>query len=184
MSQLLFGFASECAQSPGKEEGGAYKCIIKNSAGEITANLNLNIEGGEAPKAVGEPPVFIEKPKITSEKGGKLIIMECRVKSKPKPDIVWHCEGKVVNESARIKQSVTADKDDVYIVRLELSTPELDDAGIYKCNVKNPVGETNANLTLNIEREFHCAMSEKRDASRTAANYSFFLAFCAPQWLL
>ncbi|KAL1471012.1 hypothetical protein MTO96_023931 [Rhipicephalus appendiculatus] len=93
-----------------KDDGGPYKCNIRNEDGEINANLNLNIAGAAAPTGVA--PSFVEKPQITAEEEGKLIIMECK---------------------------------------LELRDPEFSDAGIYKCNVKNEAGESNANLTLNIE---------------------------------
>lgn len=80
--------------------------------------------------------------------------MECRVRSKPKPDITWYNDGKIVKETSRIKMSIKEEKTDIFLIRLELRDPELTDAGLYKCNVKNPSGESNANLTLNIERKF------------------------------
>lgn len=36
---------------------------------------------------------------------------------------------------------------------LSLQNPVAEDAGQYKCNIKNDVGDTNANLTLNFEQE-------------------------------
>lgn len=96
----------------------------------------------------------MEKPRITSQKEGKLIVMECLVKSTEKPTITWTREGRSIAESSRIKKTVVTQKDDVYKIQLELSDPNFDDAGLYKCNVKNTHGETNANLTLNVEREY------------------------------
>lgn len=132
------------------EDAGKYRVVARNELGELTANLTLNMEGEHGDKG-GEAPVFVEKPKISSEKAGKVIIMECKVKSKAAPDITWYCEGKVIIESSRIKQTITGEADDIYVVRLELNNLEVEDAGLYKCNVKNATGEANANLTLNIE---------------------------------
>lgn len=129
-------------------DGGVYKCVVKNDAGEINANLNLNIEGGGDDDSEG--PKFVEKPRIISERDGKLVIMECKVRAKPKPTINWIHEGVTVKEGRRIKQTVTQEKD-IYIIRMEIVDPDLDDAGMYKCNVKNTAGESNANLSLNIE---------------------------------
>ena len=137
-------------RNPAKEDGGMYKCTVSNADGEINANLNLNIAGAPAPS--GEAPSFVEKPKIRAENDGKLIIMECKVKANPEPSITWYREGVVVREGGRIRQSVRQEGS-IYHCKLELSDPELTDAGIYKCNVKNTAGESNANLTLNIERE-------------------------------
>ncbi|XP_022255917.1 muscle M-line assembly protein unc-89-like, partial [Limulus polyphemus] len=135
-------------RDPSKDDGGSYKCNIKNENGEINANLNLNIEGQKKPD--GEAPTFVEKPKIIPEDGGKRIIMECKVRAKPKPNIVWYRENTVVKETNRIKQ-IIKEENNVYIIRLELKDPELTDGGLYRCNVKNSAGESNANLTLNIE---------------------------------
>ena len=120
----------------------------------MIANLNLNIEAQEVKK--GEPPVFIEKPKITTEKNDKLVIMECLVKSDPKPDVVWEFEGKVISDkNTRIKKIIkNGSKEHTYVLRMELSDPEVDDRGLYTCKVKNSYGETKANLTLNIERKY------------------------------
>lgn len=115
--------------------------------------MNLNIEAEPEPE--GEGPVFLEKPKIISENNGKLVVMECKVRASPKPDIVWTKEGRVITESSQIKLFVE-EKGEIYHIRLELSEPNLDDSGLYKCNIKNNLGELNANLTLNIESK--CAL--------------------------
>lgn len=77
--------------------------------------------------------------------------MDCKVKAAPKPVITWYREGKVISESSKIKMSVQSLADDVYYIKLELIDPDMDDSGFYKCNIKNDLGELNANLTLNIE---------------------------------
>ncbi|KAI7696086.1 Twitchin, partial [Sarcoptes scabiei] len=136
-------------KEPGAKDGGLYKCIAKNSAGEVTANLNLSIEG--APEDDSIAPKFMEKPRIISEKDGTLILMECRVKCRPKPNIVWYHEGVVLKESSRIRQTIIEEKDDVYVLKLEIHEADIEDSGMYRCNVKNKAGESNANLSLTIE---------------------------------
>lgn len=64
---------------------------------------------------------------------------------------MWYREGKQVTESSKIKISFEKVEEDVYYIKLELKDPDLDDSGLYKCNIKNDLGELNANLTLNIE---------------------------------
>ncbi|XP_025833492.1 twitchin isoform X4 [Agrilus planipennis] len=134
---------------PTAPDGGTYRCHVKNEYGESNANLNLNIEAEPEPE--GEGPTFVEKPRITSHQGGKLVIMDCKVRADPKPTIVWYREGKEVKESSKIKISVEQVEESVYYIKLELSDPGIDDSGLYKCNIKNELGELNANLTLNIE---------------------------------
>jgi len=135
-------------KDPGATDGGTYRCNVQNEFGESNANLNLNIEAEPEPE--GEGPTFVEKPRIISENNGKLVIMECKVKADPKPDIVWYRNGEVVRESNKIKITMEQ-RGDQYYIKLELVDPQLEDSGLYKCNIKNALGELNANLTLNIE---------------------------------
>lgn len=139
-------------QDPGTSDGGTYRCHVQNEFGESNANLNLNIEAEPEPE--GEGPTFIEKPRIISENNGKLVIMECRVKASPKPDITWTKEGQVIQETSQIQLFHSA-VGDSYTIRLELYEPNLEDSGLYKCNIKNILGEVNANLTLNIESKWN-----------------------------
>ncbi|EDW50927.1 GM26811 [Drosophila sechellia] len=135
-------------KDPGATDGGTYRCNVKNEYGESNANLNLNIEAEPEPE--GEGPTFIEKPRIVSENNGKLVIMECKVKADPKPDVIWFRNGEVIKESNKIKTFIEQ-RGDQYYIKLELLDPQLEDSGLYKCNIKNTLGELNANLTLNIE---------------------------------
>lgn len=134
--------------NPTGADGGAYRCHVKNEFGESNANLNLNIEAEPEPE--GEGPTFVEKPQISSKDKGKLVIMGCKVKASPKPTIVWYRDGQLVKESSKLKMRIEV-KDDIYTIVLELIDPGMEDSGLYKCNIKNELGELNANLTLNIE---------------------------------
>jgi len=80
--------------------------------------LNLNIES--EPDLEGNGPTFVEKPRIASEKNGKLVVMDFKVKADPKPTITWYREGKVIKESTKIKMSMTQTKE-IYYIRLELT---------------------------------------------------------------
>ncbi|UYV65937.1 unc-22 [Cordylochernes scorpioides] len=134
-------------KDPGDEDAGIYKCAVKNAHGDLNAKLNLNLE---AEKESGVAPTFIEKPKITSLQDGKVILMECKVKADPKPNITWTNDGETVKEGGRIVQTIKQNKD-VYDIKLEIRDVEVTDAGLYRCHVSNSAGECNANLTLNIE---------------------------------
>lgn len=140
-------------QDPSAPDGGTYRCHVQNEHGESNANLNLNIEAEPEPE--GDGPTFVEKPRIQSQDKGKLVIMDCKVKANPKPQIVWTHAGNVVKESSKISISVVQEKEDIYYIKLILNDPGPEDSGLYKCNIKNDLGELNANLTLNVESEFN-----------------------------
>lgn len=124
---------------------------MANEFGESNANLNLNIEA--EPELEGEGPTFVDKPRIVSENNGRLVIMDCKVRANPRPDVLWTRDGVIVEETSKCVMSIR-EKLDLYYIKLELIEPGLDDSGLYKCNIKNHLGELNANLTLNIESKF------------------------------
>lgn len=140
----------EHSQDPSAPDGGTYRCHVANEFGESNANLNLNIEA--EPELEGEGPTFVDKPRIVSENNGRLVIMDCKVRANPRPDVLWTRDGVIVQETSKCVMSIR-EKLDLYYIKLELIEPGLDDSGLYKCNIKNHLGELNANLTLNIESE-------------------------------
>lgn len=81
------------------------------------------------------------------------------MKANPKPEIVWTHAGKVIKESSKISISIVKEKEDIYYIKLTLSDPGPEDSGLYKCNIKNNLGELNANLTLNVESKFNLLCS-------------------------
>ncbi|XP_021713429.1 twitchin isoform X5 [Aedes aegypti] len=135
-------------KDPSAEDGGSYSCVISNEFGESSATLNLNIESEQ--ESTKNAPIFVEKPHIVSLDNGKLVRMECKVKTDLKPDITWTREGRIIQETSKLKITMTAEKD-VYHISLVLKDPQTEDSGTYKCNIKNILGELNANLILNIE---------------------------------
>ncbi|XP_035779466.1 twitchin-like isoform X8 [Anopheles albimanus] len=135
-------------KDPNADDGGSYSCIISNEFGESSATLNLNIEAEQ--ESTKNAPIFVEKPHIVSLDNGKLVRMECKVKTDIKPDITWTRESRLLQETSKLKMTMTQEKD-VYHITLVLKDPQTEDSGTYKCNIKNILGELNANLILNIE---------------------------------
>lgn len=152
---------------------------MKNEYGESNANLNLNIEAEPEPE--GDGPTFVEKPRIQSQNQGKLVIMDCKVKANPKPEIVWTHAGKIVKESSKISISIVQEKQDIYYIKLTLNDPGAEDSGLYKCNIKNALGELNANLTLNVESEFRIFLSIPFNSSIPRANPFLFHSYTRDQ---
>ena len=64
-------------QSPNADDGGDYKCVVKNDLGQLQAKLNLNIEAEPATptpdQSAAGAPTFTEKPKIVTLEDGRLV---------------------------------------------------------------------------------------------------------------
>ncbi|KAL3982100.1 Fibronectin type III domain family protein [Acanthocheilonema viteae] len=153
-------------KEPNVGDGGAYKCTASNQFGESNANINLNFAGaGDEQKGTARGPTFLSKPRIIPKDGGALIVMECRVKSASKPQGTWYKNGVPIRENALYSIFFSDLGESSYLLQLELHNPVAEDAGQYKCNIKNDLGETNANLTLNFEQE-PAEQQEKSEKNR------------------
>lgn len=119
-------------KDPGIEDSGLYKCNIKNTYGELNANLTLNIE---------IIPVIKEKPKVIKIIKKKTVIVECKVLSKFAPDCTWFKEDNAVKEDTRHQVQVEQVKDGEFAVKLEISDVQKTDKGLYKLVAKNEKGE-------------------------------------------
>ena len=137
--------------NPRKFDSDVFKCVLKNEFGDACANLNLNIDDEEEEMAE-LAPIFLAKPKI--EEVNEVVTMRCHVTTKctsEKLQVVWTKDSNVIIEKENLKLSMQEVKEGEYIITLVLNKPGIDDAGLYKCNIRNTYGELNANLTLNID---------------------------------
>merc|ERR1712226_1645235 len=145
--EIMLEISKPCA-----DDGGDYKCMMKNDFGQLQAKLNLNIEAEPAPALIptGQAPTFVEKPKIVTREDGKLIMMIVRYRAEFKSECVWSFKETTISETSVMKL-VHEKVADFWESRVELTDPAPENAGMYKCVVSNKFGEINANLSLNIE---------------------------------
>merc|ERR1711872_200238 len=135
---------------PCGDDGGDYKCMMKNEFGQLQAKLNLNIEAEPAAVPAGQAPTFVEKPKIVTKEDGKLIMLIVRYRAESKCECIWSFKETRITES-KVMKFVHEKSYDYWESRVELTDPAPENAGMYKCVVNNKYGEINANLALNIE---------------------------------
>lgn len=81
---------------------------------EIHIDKISNFAGAE------EGPTFTQKPKIIPKENGKLILMECHVKSKSALRVTWYQGTKAVQETTRFRSSVVELRGNEYKVALEI----------------------------------------------------------------
>ena len=93
------------SQKPSAEDGGDYKCMMKNEYGQLQAKLNLNIEAepSTAPQAQGQAPTFVEKPKIETKEDGKLIQLIVRYRAESKCECIWSFKETTITETSTMK---------------------------------------------------------------------------------
>lgn len=88
---------------------------------------------------------------IKSDADGKRLCFECKIKAEPEPQISWFRDNSEIVNSGRYL--IYSDKlpDNMYFVCLEIDDVNVQDAGKYKVQAKNNLGESNASITLNFD---------------------------------
>lgn len=95
----------------------------------------------------GSAPKFTAKPTI--QQIGSGVIFEVRLTADPAPTVIWYKGSTALQNKGRY--SVRTKTDGLnYTLILEISDISAEDGGAYKVNAKNKLGESNANITLNL----------------------------------
>merc|ERR1712045_183936 len=156
-------------QDPSADDGGDYKCLVKNDHGQLQAKLNLNIEAEPAvPGKTMDAPTFTEKPKIVTLNEGKLVQLIVRYKASSKCTCSWYYKETMIEQSQSMQVFHEKVDSTSYECRLEIKEPGANTAGMYKCLVSNEKGEINANLMLNVQM----SASETQVETKTARKVS------------
>merc|ERR1712066_178491 len=154
-------------QDPSAEDGGDYKCLVKNDHGQLQAKLNLNIEAEpQAPGKTTDAPTFVEKPKIVTLQEGKLVQLIVRYKASSKCTCSWYYKETMIQQSQSMQVFHEKVDSSSYECRLEIKEPGSNTAGMYKCLVSNEKGEINANLMLNVQMAAAETQVETKEKSR------------------
>ncbi|CAF0846330.1 unnamed protein product [Brachionus calyciflorus] len=137
------------------DDSGQFKVTAKNRLGEVSAAIALNFAAETAQKSLqdGIAPNFTQKPAIKSDADGKRLCFECKIKAQPEPEIFWFRDNVPIANKGRYLFYCDKLPDDMYFACLEVDDVNMDDAGKYKVQAKNSLGESNASITLNFDSE-------------------------------
>ena len=113
----------------------------------------------------GSAPKFTAKPAIRQTGSG--VIFEVRLSANPAPTITWFKGSTAVTDGGRYKVVTQTDGAN-YVLTMEIASITKEDGGAYKVNAKNALGESNANINLNLEGKLTCFQARVR-AIRTKA---------------
>ncbi|VDI56857.1 titin [Mytilus galloprovincialis] len=148
------------------EDSGSYTVILQNAAGEIQKTCQVNVESFYSSaaedmsqaSAENEPmaPSFTQKLAPAREAmEGSRVRLDCVLVGHPEPEVVWFHNDKPVKESKDIQLLFEGDR-----CTLSIQEAYLEDAGVYRCEARNPYGNDQTVSKLHVE-----PLSELSDAS-------------------
>ena len=101
----------------------------------------------KAPTAIA--PTFTATPSI-HQTGDGCVEFEVRLTSCPAPTVTWYKGTTAISDGGRYR-AVTHTDGVNYVLTLTIIGVTKDDGGAYKVTAKTAVGESNANINLNLE---------------------------------
>uniref|UniRef100_A0A1Q3G571 Putative neural cell adhesion molecule l1 n=1 Tax=Culex tarsalis TaxID=7177 RepID=A0A1Q3G571_CULTA len=111
-------------------DAGEYSCIIKNKNGETSTSTSVQVYENIESKPI--PPTFISI-KETYSLHSDEIILECRVRGSPRPNIAWIKDGEYIIPGDKYEQYDHADG----TCKLIITKPGETDSGTYTCEAES-----------------------------------------------
>lgn len=127
------------------EDGGEYKVVALNSAGEASSKCILSVtlisesEGKSKPKTEpqGVSPKFIKLLTDVLVSEGDKVILEGTVEGEPKPEVKWLLNNLPITDT----EHFIFTHDDEGNVKLEIQSVNPEDKGVYTVKAVNSLGE-------------------------------------------
>uniref|UniRef100_A0A8C3HX23 Obscurin-like protein 1 n=1 Tax=Chrysemys picta bellii TaxID=8478 RepID=A0A8C3HX23_CHRPI len=126
-------------------DGGVYVCRARNRSGEALAAAVLLVNPMQ-PDQHGDRRHCHGQPKAFAVSEGKHAKFRCYVTGKPKPEIVWKKDGKVVAPDRR--HLVYEDREGYFILKVLYCKAR--DQGLYICTASNTAGQTLSAVQLHV----------------------------------
>lgn len=124
-----------------RDDAGMYKCVASNEVGKNTCRADLNVKerlfAPEFPEEQSDAPVTVTE--------GDDVNLDVTVNGKPKPDVTWHKDDRILRESNRLDIKARGDKHSVVILGIK---PE--DSGVYKCEAKSKLGTVTRTFDVRV----------------------------------
>uniref|UniRef100_A0A0N4ZQ49 Titin n=1 Tax=Parastrongyloides trichosuri TaxID=131310 RepID=A0A0N4ZQ49_PARTI len=121
-------------------DSAVYTLAIENSLGNDESSATLLVKtnrDGKEKSPDSLKPIFEKELKSTTVEEGEIVILDCIVKAKPEPEIIWYKEEVLIREDYRISLRYIGDH-----CTLTIRNCCFEDSGLYKCLARNVNGET------------------------------------------
>nr|XP_044249283.1 muscle M-line assembly protein unc-89 isoform X4 [Drosophila takahashii] len=118
-----------------EEDAGEYTLRVRGSENEIVSTCNLFVYSTGKPEVIS--PTFVVGIKDTYSLNENELVLDCRVRGQPRPDVTWVKGTEPIESSERYKLSDQADG----YAKLTIVNPTEKDSGIYWCVARNEGAE-------------------------------------------
>ena len=124
-----------------REDSGQYRCVVKNSAGDVTCSAELKVND----KVVA--PTFVQgtEEQLFEVWEGAPVKLVVQAKGKPTPQVEWFKESRLARRVKRVELQTEGDKS---ILLIPKAVP--DDSGSYRVEATNSAGTAVKPFTVKV----------------------------------
>lgn len=128
-----------------REDSGQYRCVVKNSAGEITCSAELKVSDRVL------APTFVQgsEEQLFEVWEGAPVKLVVQAKGKPTPQVEWFKESRLARRVKRVELQTEGDKS---ILLIPKAVPE--DSGNYRVEATNSAGTAVKPFTVKVNGKF------------------------------
>uniref|UniRef100_A0A8C4EFY1 Ig-like domain-containing protein n=1 Tax=Dicentrarchus labrax TaxID=13489 RepID=A0A8C4EFY1_DICLA len=129
-----------------KTDEGRYMCLAKNSLGEASLLVELDVASVAEKPSFAVPNIEI----LPIKQGSGLLSLECPARGKPNPEFAWLLpNGTMLIPGARLQRFIHHLGNGT----LQISQPVASDKGVYRCLAKNVAGQAEKRYSLEAGRK-------------------------------
>uniref|UniRef100_A0A8C4SUB9 Obscurin-like protein 1 n=1 Tax=Erpetoichthys calabaricus TaxID=27687 RepID=A0A8C4SUB9_ERPCA len=135
-----------------ENDSGQYICKAKNIIGETYAAATLKVQGDAEVRELREEnrPSFLIKPLSARVGRGEDAVFSCKLWGKPRPEVIWHKDGKKLNDIFESSHFSVSHQDGGWF-QLKIFQTRAPDGGVYTCLARNEFGEALAGAVLLVD---------------------------------
>ncbi|XP_017147184.1 muscle M-line assembly protein unc-89 isoform X11 [Drosophila miranda] len=118
-----------------EEDAGEYTLRVRGSDNEIVSTCNLFVYSTGKEEII--PPTFVVGIKDTYSLNENELVLDCRVRGQPRPDITWMKGNEILSSDEKYQLTDQADG----YAKLVIVSPTEKDSGVYSCVARNEGAE-------------------------------------------
>ncbi|XP_016940406.2 muscle M-line assembly protein unc-89 isoform X12 [Drosophila suzukii] len=152
-----------------EEDAGEYTLRVRGSENEIVSTCNLFVYSTAKPEVIS--PTFVVGIKDTYSLNENELVLDCRVRGQPRPDIQWVKGTEPIESNEKYKLSDQADG----YAKLTILNPTEKDSGVYWCVARNEGAENKISHQVDFKGRQHYSLQKTHGFFHRDPNKPHFL---------
>ncbi|KAH8321002.1 hypothetical protein KR067_013027 [Drosophila pandora] len=151
------------------EDSGNYTCSAANDFGETLTHAQLRVFKNF--KEASLPSTFTQPIRDTYSLNENELVLDCRVRGQPRPEIEWMKGTEILESSDKYKMSDQADG----YAKLVINNPTEKDSGVYSCVARNEGAENKISHQVDFKGKQHYSLEKTHGFFHRDPNKPHFL---------